>query len=218
MELNRYIDHTLLSASASEADILKLCEEAIKYNFYSVCVNSSYVPIAKQALGRSDVKICSVVGFPLGAMATEAKIFEAKNAIEQGATEIDMVMNIGALKAGEEERVTSDIAHVVSAAGGKPVKVIIETCLLTKEEKILAVKLIAQAKAQYVKTSTGFNVAGATVEDVELLRQEADKYGLKVKAAGGIRDRKTAEAMVAAGADRIGTSAGPKVVGGGHDK
>jgi len=212
------IEHTLLKPQATPADIVWLCKEAVETGLFGVCVNPCFVKQAKTLLQSSPVKVVTVIGFPLGANTTDIKTLETKQAVMNGADEIDMVMNIGALKAGEEERVTSDIAHVVSAAGGKPVKVIIETCLLTKEEKILAVKLIAQAKAQYVKTSTGFNVAGATVEDVELLRQEADKYGLKVKAAGGIRDRKTAEAMVAAGADRIGTSAGPKVVGGGHDK
>lgn len=212
------IEHTLLKPQTTPADIVWLCKEAVETGLFGVCVNPCFVKQAKTLLQSSPVKVVTVIGFPLGANTTDIKTLETKQAVMNGADEIDMVMNIGALKAGEEERVTSDIAHVVSAAGGKPVKVIIETCLLTKEEKILAVKLIAQAKAQYVKTSTGFNAAGATVEDVELLRQEADKYGLKVKAAGGIRDRKTAEAMVAAGADRIGTSAGPKVVGGGHDK
>jgi len=212
------IEHTLLKPQATPADIVWLCKEAVEAGLFGVCVNPCFVKQAKTLLQSSPVKVVTVIGFPLGANTTDIKTLETKQAVMNGADEIDMVMNIGALKAGEEEIVKSDIAHVVSAAGDKPVKVIIETCLLTREEKILAVKLIAQAKAQYVKTSTGFNVAGATLEDVKLLRHEADKYGLKVKAAGGIRDRKTAEAMVAAGADRIGTSAGPKVVGGGHDK
>merc|ERR1711976_94572 len=155
MELNKYIDHTLLSPSATESDILRLCEEAMKYNFYSVCVNSCYVPIAKQALGRSEVKVCTVVGFPLGAMSTEAKVFEAKKAIEQGATEIDMVMNIGRLKSKNYVAVLKDISDVKRAIGLIPLKVILEISELSKNEIVKACEICVDAKADFVKTSTG---------------------------------------------------------------
>ena len=212
------IEHTLLKPEATPADIVKLCKEAVETGLFGVCVNPCFVKQAKTLLQSSPVKVVTVIGFPLGANTIDIKTLETKQAVMNGADEIDMVMNIGALKAGEKAIVKSDISHVVAAAGDKPVKGIIETCHLTEEEQIAAVRLIAEAHAAFVKTSTGFNAAGATVEDVALLRREADKYGLKVKAAGGIRDRKTAEAMVAAGADRIGTSSGPKLVGGSNDK
>ncbi|WP_179007704.1 deoxyribose-phosphate aldolase [Winogradskyella forsetii] len=207
MELNRYIDHTLLSASATESEILKLCEEAVKYNFYSVCVNSSYVPIAKQALGRSEVKICSVVGFPLGAMSTEAKIFEAKNAIDQGATEIDMVMNIGRLKSKNHVAVLKDISAVKRAIGLTTLKVILEISELSKNEIVKACEICIDAKADFVKTSTGFSKSGATLTAVKIMRKTV-KDKLKVKASGGIRDVETALKYIEVGSDRIGASAG----------
>lgn len=207
MELNRYIDHTLLSASATEADILKLCEEAIKYNFYSVCVNSCYVPIAKQALGRSKVKICTVVGFPLGAMSTEAKIFEAKNAIEQGASEIDMVMNIGRLKSKNHLAVLKDISNIKRAIGLTPLKVILEISELSKNEIVKACEICIDAKADFVKTSTGFSKSGATLTAVKIMRKTV-RGQLKIKASGGIRDAETALKYIEVGVDRIGASAG----------
>ncbi|WP_299122419.1 deoxyribose-phosphate aldolase [uncultured Winogradskyella sp.] len=207
MELNRYIDHTLLSASATEADILQLCEEAIKYNFYSVCVNSSYVNIAKQALGRSDVKICTVVGFPLGAMSTEAKIFEAKKAIEQGASEIDMVMNIGRLKSKNHVAVLKDISNVKRAIGLTPLKVILEISELSKNEIVKACEICIDAKADFVKTSTGFSKSGATLTAVKIMRKTV-RHQLKIKASGGIRDAETALKYIEVGVDRIGASAG----------
>jgi len=207
MELNRYIDHTLLSASATESDILRLCEEALKYNFYSVCVNSCYVAIAKQALGRSEVKVCTVVGFPLGAMSTEAKIFEAKNAIEQGAAEIDMVMNIGRLRSKNYVAVLKDIANLKRAIGLTPLKVILEISELSKNEIVKACEICVDAKADFVKTSTGFSKSGATLTAVKIMRKTV-KDKLKIKASGGIRDTETALKYIEVGVDRIGTSSG----------
>lgn len=207
MELNRYIDHTLLSASATEADILKLCQEALKYNFYSVCVNSSYVPIAKQALGKSDVKICTVIGFPLGAMSTEAKMFEAKKAIEQGASEIDMVMNIGRLKSKNYVAVLKDVSNVKRAIGHAPLKVILEISELSKNEIIKACEICIDAKADFVKTSTGFSASGATLTAVKIMKKSV-KDQLKIKASGGIRDVETALKYIEVGVHRIGASAG----------
>ncbi|MBU2927230.1 deoxyribose-phosphate aldolase [Winogradskyella psychrotolerans] len=207
MNLNRYIDHTLLSASATEADILQLCEEALKYNFYSVCVNSSYISLAKQALGRSEVKICTVVGFPLGAMSTEAKIFEAKTAIDQGATEIDMVMNIGRLKSKNYLAVLKDISKVKQAIGIIPLKVILEISELSKNEIVKACEICIDAKADFVKTSTGFSKSGATLTAVKIMRKTVrDK--LQIKASGGIRDAETAQKYIDIGVDRIGASSG----------
>ena len=207
MELNRYIDHTLLSASATEADILRLCEEALKYNFYSVCVNSNYVVLAKQALGKSEVKICTVVGFPLGAMSTEAKIFEAKKAIEQGATEIDMVMNIGRLKSKNYVAVLKDISNVKRSIGLTPLKVILEISELSKNEIVKACEICIDARADFVKTSTGFSKSGATLTAVKIMRKTV-KDQLKIKASGGIRDVETALKYIEVGVDRIGASAG----------
>lgn len=207
MELNRYIDHTLLSASATEADILKLCQEALKYNFYSVCVNSGYVPIAKQALGKSDVKICTVVGFPLGAMSTEAKIFEAKKAIEQGASEIDMVMNIGRLKSQNHLAVLKDISDVKRAIGLIPLKVILEISELSKNEIVKACEICIDARADFVKTSTGFSKSGATLTAVKIMKKTV-RDQLQIKASGGIRDAETAFKYIDVGVDRIGCSAG----------
>tara|TARA_R100001369_G_scaffold92183_2_gene135881 strand:+ start:151 stop:813 length:663 start_codon:yes stop_codon:yes gene_type:complete len=207
MELNRYIDHTLLSASATEADILKLCEEALKYNFYSVCVNSSYVPLARQVLGRSDVKICTVVSFPLGAMSTEAKIFEAKKAIEQGATEIDMVINIGRLKSKNHLAVLKDISKVKRAIGSIPLKVILEISELSKNEIVKACEICIDARADFVKTSTGFSKSGATLTAVKIMKKTV-KDLLKIKASGGIRDAEMALKYIQVGVHRIGASSG----------
>lgn len=207
MELNRYIDHTLLSPTATEADILKLCEEALKYNFYSVCVNSCYVPIAKQALGKSDVKICSVVGFPLGAMSTDAKIYEAKKAIEEGANEIDMVMNIGRLKSKNHVAVLKDISNVKRAIGLTPLKIILEISELSKNEIVKACEICIDAKADFVKTSTGFSKSGATLTAVKIMKKSVRDH-LKIKASGGIRDAETAQKYIDVGVDRIGTSSG----------
>ena len=211
MNLAKYIDHTLLKPSAEKDDIIKLCAEAKKYGFASVCVNSSYVKLAKKELEQSDVKVCTVIGFPLGACSTQAKADETKAALADGCDEFDMVIHIGALKEKDFGYVKNDIKAVVDAANGKCVKVIIETCLLNDEEKISAVKLSCEAGASFVKTSTGFSTGGATAEDVALMRKYADK-NVKVKASAGIRDYETAMKMIEAGADRIGTSAGAKIV------
>lgn len=211
MNLAKYIDHTLLKPSAGKDDIIKLCAEAKKYGFASVCVNSSYVKLAKKELEQSDVKVCTVIGFPLGACSTKAKAEETKAALADGCDEFDMVIHIGALKEKDFGYVKNDIKAVVDAANGKCVKVIIETCLLNDEEKISAVNLSCEAGASFVKTSTGFSTGGATAEDVALMRKYADK-NVKVKASAGIRDYETAMKMIAAGADRIGTSAGAKIV------
>lgn len=207
MELNRYIDHTLLSATATETDILRLCNEAIKYKFYSVCVNSCYVPIAQQALGKSNVKICTVVGFPLGAMSTEAKVFEAKNAVEQGATEIDMVMNIGRLKSNNHVAVLKDISDVKRAIGHTPLKVILEISELSKNEIVKACEICIDARADFVKTSTGFSKSGATLTAVKIMKKTV-KDQLKIKASGGIRDATTALKYIEVGVHRIGASSG----------
>ena len=211
MELNKYIDHTLLKPEATKEQITKLCEEARQYDFASVCVNTCYVPLAKQLLAGSDVKVCCVVGFPLGAMDTVSKTFEAKTAVENGAQEVDMVINIGALKDKDYDYVTKDIAAVVEASKPAIVKVIIEACLLTDEEKVEACKCSMNAKAEFVKTSTGFSTHGATPEDVALMKKTVGDV-CKVKAAGGVRSYDDAMKMIEAGADRLGCSAGIKVM------
>ena len=211
MELNKYIDHTLLKLEATKEQITKLCEEARQYDFASVCVNTCYVPLAKQLLAGSDVKVCCVVGFPLGAMDTVSKAFEAKTAVENGAQEVDMVINIGALKDKDYDYVTKDIAAVVEASKPAIVKVIIEACLLTDEEKVEACKCSMNAKAEFVKTSTGFSTHGATPEDVALMKKTVGDV-CKVKAAGGVRSYDDAMKMIEAGADRLGCSAGIKVM------
>ena len=213
MELNRMIDHTLLKANASRAQIEKLCDEALEYNFASVCVNTCWVPLAHEKLAGSDVKTCCVVGFPLGAMLTEAKAAETRLAVEAGADEVDMVINIGWLLDGEYDAVRDDIAAVVKAADGKCVKVIIEACLLTDEQKVKACELSVEAGATFVKTSTGFSTGGATVADVALMRKTVGDRCL-VKAAGGIHTADEARAMVEAGADRLGCSAGIQIMAG----
>lgn len=211
MELNKYIDHTLLKPEATKEQITKLCEEARQYDFASVCVNTCYVPLAKQLLAGSDVKVCCVVGFPLGAMDTVSKAFEAKTAVENGAQEVDMVINIGALKDKDYDYVTKDIAAVVEASKPAIVKVIIEACLLTDEEKVEACKCSMNAKVEFVKTSTGFSTHGATPEDVALMKKTVGNV-CKVKAAGGVRSYDDAMKMIEAGADRLGCSAGIKVM------
>lgn len=214
MELAQRIEHTLLKPEATVKDIMRLCDEAQQHHLYAVCVNPCYVPLAKHLLQGTEVKVVTVVGFPLGATFSSVKALEAKTAMEEHADEIDMVMNVSAFKTGDYAAVTEDIRRVVEAAAPCPVKVIIEAAYLTPREKRTACRIIADGGAKFVKTSTGFGKGGATVEDVKLLREEADKYGLKVKAAGGIRDAKTAKAMVEAGADRIGTSAGAAIAAG----
>ena len=213
MELNRMIDHTLLKANATRAQIEKLCDEALEYHFAPVCVNTCWVSLAHEKLAGSDVNTCCVVGFPLGAMLTEAKAAETRLAVEAGADEVDMVVNVGWLLDGDYDAVRDDIAAVVAAANGKCVKVIIEACLLTDEQKAKACELSVEAGATFVKTSTGFSTGGATVEDVALMRKTVgDKC--KVKAAGGIHTTEEAKAMVEAGADRLGASAGIQIVSG----
>lgn len=211
MKINKFIDHTVLSQDADEKKIDKLIAEAKEHDFASVCVNSCWTKKCAEALKDSDVNVCVVVGFPLGAMDTKSKDFETKTAIENGADEIDMVINVGWLKSGRYSDVENDIREVKKACGDKHLKVIIECCLLTDEEKVMACKLSEKAGADFVKTSTGFSKSGATVEDVALMRKTVgDRLG--VKAAGGIRDGKTAVAMIKAGASRLGCSAGIKII------
>lgn len=212
--LAQMIDHTLLKANATKAEIQKLAEEAKEYSFASVCVNPTWVKTAAEILKDTPVKVCTVIGFPLGATTTEVKAFEASNAIENGATEVDMVINIGALKDKQYDIVESDIKAVVEAAKGKALtKVIIETCLLTNEEKEMACQLSVKAGADFVKTSTGFSTGGATVEDVALMRKVVGPT-IGVKASGGVRSLEDAENMVNAGATRIGASSGVAIVNG----
>ena len=211
MGLSKYIDHTILKATASSADVQKLCEEAIEHEFYSVCVNGCYVADAKQLLQGTDVKVAAVVGFPLGAMTTAAKVFEAKEAVENGASEIDMVINIAKLKDGEFEFVENEIRQIKETIGDNVLKVIIETCYLTDEEKVKACELSLAAKADFVKTSTGFGTGGATYEDVKLMKSVVGDNA-KVKASGGVRDKETAQKYVDLGAERLGTSSGIEIV------
>ncbi len=205
------IDHTQLKASATTKQIETLCHEALENHFASVCVNPAHVAYAAKLLKGSGVKVCTVIGFPLGANTSEVKAFETQNAIANGADECDMVINIGALKDGNIELVESDIRKVVEAAKGVLVKVIIETCYLTDEEKILACHAASRAGADFVKTSTGFGTGGATVHDVELMRKNIPDT-MKVKAAGGIHNYHEAISMINAGADRIGASAGIEIL------
>ena len=205
--LASYIDHTLLKADATEAQITRLCEEAREHRFASVCVNPRWVALCAQLLAGSGVRVCTVIGFPLGASSSAIKAAETRQAVADGADELDMVISVGDLKAGNNEFVRADIRGVVKAAEGRTVKVIIEACLLTDEEKSLACKLAMAAGADFVKTSTGFSTSGATVADVKLMRAAVGpNFG--VKAAGGIRTRQDALAMIEAGANRLGASAG----------
>lgn len=209
-----YIDHTLLKAETTQDQIVKLCQEAAKYEFASVCVNPAWVEAAAAELKDSKVKVCTVIGFPLGASTSETKAFETADAISKGAGEIDMVVNIGALKSGDSERVKKDIQAVVEAAKGKAiVKVIIETSLLTDEEKVTASRLSKEAGADFVKTSTGFSTGGATADDVRLMRETVGS-GLGVKASGGVRSLEDVQAMIDAGATRIGASSGVQIMQG----
>lgn len=213
-ELAKLIDHTLLKPDATEEQIRKLCEEAKTNQFMSVCVNPYWVPFCAEQLKGSDVKVCTVIGFPLGANRTEIKAVEAEDAIDRGAAEVDMVINVGALKSGKYDVVLSDIKAVVDASAGRAlVKVIIETGLLTDAEKVKACELAKKAGADFVKTSTGFGAGGATVADVALMRQTVGPE-MGVKASGGVRDYESTIAMVRAGATRIGASAGVSIISG----
>ncbi|MCU0770268.1 MAG: deoxyribose-phosphate aldolase [Verrucomicrobia bacterium] len=212
-DIASFIEHTLLRPDATARDIETLCAEARQHRFRAVCVNGCWVPWARHHLDDTDIKVVSTVGFPLGAMDADAKRFEAEAAIDAGAQEIDMVLNIGRLKDGDTQYVLRELRDVVEAADERPVKVILEACLLTREEKLRACGWILDSGAKFVKTSTGFSRAGATVEDVQLLRGAVgDKFG--VKASGGIRDTPTALAMIEAGANRIGTSHGVAIADG----
>lgn len=207
MNYSKYIDHTNLKQDATKDAIVKLCEEAKEHDFASVCVNPGWVPLCAKLLAGSDVKVCTVIGFPLGATTSASKAFETKDAVNNGAQEVDMVINVGALKGGDDEYVYNDIKAVVDASGEAHTKVIIETCLLTDEEKVRACELSVKAGADFVKTSTGFSTGGATVHDVALMRKTVgDKCG--VKASGGIHTREEMLALIDAGATRIGASAG----------
>ena len=211
MLLEKHIDHTLLKPVATPEAIKQLCDEALEYNFYAVCVNSCYVALAREELKDSGIKIAAVVGFPLGAMSTEAKVCEAKYCIEQGADEIDMVMNLGLLKFGEFDLVKEEIALIKKAIGSGILKVIIETCYLTTEEKKIASMLVVEGKADFVKTSTGFGSGGATFDDIELIGSVIQNK-IKIKASGGIKDKKTALRYLDMGVSRLGTSSGIAIV------
>lgn len=211
MEYNKYIDHTLLKSDATIDDIFLLCEEAKKYHFASVCVNPCFVPFAKSYLENSDVKVCTVVGFPLGATFTRTKVDEAMYAIKEGADEIDMVINIGMLKAHQYDYVQEEIAILREVTLGYTLKVIIETCLLTKEEIVKVSEIIRDRHADFVKTSTGFSKGGATVEDIKLIKSVVGDSCL-IKASGGIRTHEDMVNLIEAGATRIGTSSGTKIL------
>lgn len=211
MKYNKLIDHTLLKPTATSEDIKLLCKEAIDFDFMSVCVNPCYVGLAKECLKGSDVKVCTVIGFPLGANETEIKVKEAELAILHGAQEIDMVINVGALKEGKDDYVYAEIKKLKEVAGKLILKVIIETCLLSDEEKVKACLLSKKAGADFVKTSTGFSTGGATVHDVKLMRETVGKE-MGVKASGGVKTHEDLLAMIEAGATRIGTSNGTKII------
>lgn len=211
MKYEKYFDHTILKPDASKEAVLTICKEALEHDFASVCVNQYRTKLVAEQLKGSDVKVCTVVGFPLGAVNTEVKVFETEQAIKDGAQEIDMVLNIGALKDRDYDIVKEDIQRVKQACGQQAIlKVIIETCLLTEEEKEKACQLSVEANADFVKTSTGFSTKGAAEEDVALMKKVVNGKAL-VKASGGIRDYETAQKMIAAGADRLGTSATVKI-------
>ena len=207
MQIQDYIDHTLLKPTAIPSDIEKLCQEAKDYKFQAVCVNGCYTKFAKEQLKNSQVKLAVVVGFPLGAMSTESKVFEAKDSVANGADEIDMVINLGWLKSGKLELVEREISEIKKAIGHKVLKVIIETCYLTQDEKIKACELAVKAGADFVKTSTGFGEGGATLEDVKLMKKVVGNKA-KIKASGGIKNRATALKFISLGVSRIGTSSG----------
>ncbi len=213
MELNRYIDHTILKPEAGKEQVIKICEEAKENHFASVCINPCWIETAAEILAGTDVKVCTVIGFPLGAMTTESKVFEAQDAVKKGAEEVDMVINIGRLKDGDDQYVTDEIKAVKEAVGDLVLKVIIETCLLTKDEIVRAGICVKNAGADFIKTSTGFSTGGAKAEDVRLMKETVGE-NIKVKAAGGIRTREAMDEMIAAGAERIGTSSGVKLIKG----
>ncbi|WP_271765715.1 deoxyribose-phosphate aldolase [Aquimarina algiphila] len=212
MVLNTFIDHTLLKANATVDHIKQLCAEAKEHHFYAVCVNSYYVALAESELMKTDIKIAAVVGFPLGATITKAKVYEAKQCIKDGAHEIDLVLNIGLLKSGYHKIVEEEIKAVKKEIGEHILKVIFENCYLTDEEKRIACQLSLNAGADFIKTSTGFGTGGATPEDIVLMKNEVHGSTIKIKASGGIRDLKTATQYIELGVDRIGTSAGVTIV------
>ncbi|WP_345274817.1 deoxyribose-phosphate aldolase [Flaviramulus aquimarinus] len=211
--INNYIDHTLLKATATKEDIIQLCNEAKKHNFFSVCINSAFVSLAKQQLKNSQVKICTVIGFPLGAMSTQAKVSEAKFALLDGADEIDMVINLGLLKSKDFDGVWKDIEAVKNNMPNNTLKVILETCYLEDIEIIKASELAIQSGVDFIKTSTGFGTEGATLHDIKLMKS-VTKNGVKIKASGGIKDTKTALDYIHLGVERIGTSSGIAIVSG----
>ncbi len=213
-ELASYIDHTNLKPDATENHIRQLCQDALNYHFAAVCIHPVYIPVAVSILSQSRTQVCTVVGFPLGSNTTETKVFETEQAISVGATEIDMVLHIGSLKAGRDQYVLEDIRSVVNACHVHQAicKVIIETAMLTDDEKIRACRLVRKAGADFIKTSTGFGPGGATVDDVMLLSREMNGTSVRVKAAGGIRSYDDALRMIKAGADRLGTSSGVKII------
>jgi len=212
MDYRTLIDHTILAPQATKEDVERLCKEAMEYGFHSVCVNSSFVYYCARLLKDSGVAVCTVIGFPLGAMSTAGKTAEAEQAIRDGASELDMVIHIGMIKSGDWEYVKQDISSVVEAAKGRAiVKVILETCLLTDDEKVKACRICKECGADFVKTSTGFSKGGATIEDVALMRRTVGS-GMGVKASGGIRSLEDAQAMVEAGAVRLGTSSGVAIM------
>lgn len=213
MELNKYIDHTNLKQDMSEQDLIKLVNEAKEYDFFSICINPCWVKQASELLAGSNTNVCSVIGFPLGANTTNIKVLEAKEAIENGASEIDMVINVSKLKDKDYEYVYNEIKQIKEAIGNNVLKVIIEACLLTNEEKTIACQIIMKAGADFVKTSTGMSTGGATVEDVKLFKEVVGDTTL-IKAAGGVRSYEDAISMIEAGANRIGTSGGVKIVNG----
>ena len=211
MNYNKFIDHTLLKPDCTDEQIVKLCNEALQYDFASVCVNPGYVRKCYELLKNSDVKVCTVVGFPLGATSSYSKVMETKQAILDGASEIDMVINISRLKCHDDDYVRNEIAEIKKACGNLTLKVIIETCLLNHDEKVRACLLSVEAGADFVKTSTGFSTGGATFEDVALMKDTVNGK-CKVKASGGIRDKEAFLKMIEAGADRIGASAGIQII------
>ncbi|MFH6770097.1 deoxyribose-phosphate aldolase [Gaetbulibacter aquiaggeris] len=217
MHLNNYIDHTLLKPTASKNEIIKLCDEAIAYEFFSVCVNSCYVSLAKQHLKNTKVKVCSVIGFPLGAMSTQAKVNEAKKALDDGADEIDMVMNLGYFKSQDFDNVWKDIEAVKHIMPNNILKVILETCYLEEDEVLKASELAIKGGADFIKTSTGFGTRGASFEDIKLMKRVA-KDVTKIKASGGIKDAKTAIDYINLGVQRLGTSSGIAILKGSISK
>ena len=214
-ELFSHVDHTLLKADSTPQQIRALCDEAVRFGTASVCVNGCYVPLAADCLKGTPVKVCAVIGFPLGAMSTAAKVFEARDAVAAGAGEIDMVINIGRLKAGDTAYVLEEIRAIKAAIGTRVLKVIIETCLLTEEEKITMCRLVTESGADFIKTSTGFSTGGATFDDVRLFAAHVGP-GVQIKAAGGIRTREDMEEFLRHKATHLGTSSAVKILTGGH--